>query len=59
MLYVSVRWSRLHSDIRRRSVGRIGRIVAIVGDEARSDTQRHVGDGGGVDVDARCWCNDA
>ena len=30
MLYVSVRWSRFVTVIRRRSSGRIGRIVAIV-----------------------------
>ena len=43
MLYVSVRWSRLHSDTRRRSVGRMGRIVAILPYRpvlARSDTSR-------------------
>ena len=30
MLYVSVRWSRLVEEMRRRSFGRIGRIVAIL-----------------------------
>jgi hypothetical protein len=30
MLYVSVRWSRFVEEIRRRSLGRIGRIVAMV-----------------------------
>lgn len=29
MLYVSVRWSRLVADMRSKSSGRIGRIVAI------------------------------
>ena len=45
MLYVSVRGSRLHSDTRRRSVGRMGRIVAILPYRpvlARSDTSRMV-----------------
>lgn len=31
MLYVSVRWSRLVEEMCRRSSGRIGRIVAMLG----------------------------
>lgn len=46
MLYVSVRWSRLVADMRSKSSGRIGRIVAIFATARRYGVAR-MGCGGG------------